>query len=155
DYALGTFVTILPATPGGSSATGGGVLTTNGPLVTPTRAPANISPTADFYIYYYSNRKNNLVGVNGRTLFTIDLSQITYPPTPGKTQNVIARGITMPDAGGGFIDIAVAPATAAAPTPTPTPTPAPTPTPTPAPTATTTYEAENAILGGGCVVATN
>jgi len=156
DYDLDTFVTILPATPGGSSATGGGVLTTIGPLVTPTGAPVNISPTADFDIYYDSNGNNNLVGVSGRTLFTIDLSQITYPPTPGKTQNVIARGITMPDAGGGFIDIAVAPAAAAAaPTPTPTPTPAPTPTPTPAPTATTTYQAENAILGGGCVVATN
>src|SRR5215813_7499209 len=156
DYDLDTFVTILPAgnPPTGSSATGGGVLTTIGPLVTPTGAPVNFSPTADFDIYYDSNGNNNLIGVSGRTLFTIDLSQITYPPTPGKTQNVIARGITMPDAGGGFIDIAVAPAAAAA-APTPTPTPAPTPTPTPAPTATTTYQAENAILGGGCVVATN
>src|SRR5262245_12366939 len=158
DYDLDTFVTILPAgnPPTGSSATGGGILTTIGPLVTPTGAPVNVSPTADFDIYYDSNGNNNLVGVSGRTLFTIDLSQITYPPTPGKTQNVIARGITMPDVGGGFIDIAVAPAATApvsTPTPTPTPTTAPSPTPTPAPTASTIYEAEKAILGGGNIVA--
>ena len=158
DYDLDTFVTILPAgnPPTGSSATGGGVLTTIGPLVTPTGAPVNVSPTGDFDIYYDSNGNNNLIGVSGRTLFTIDLSQITYPPTPGKTQNVIARGITMPDAGGGFIDIAVAPAAAApAPAATPTPTPAPAPTPTPAPTAGGIYQAENAVLGGGSVVANN
>jgi hypothetical protein len=158
DYDLDTFVTILPAgnPPTGSSATGGGVLTTIGPLVTPTGARVNVSPTADFDIYTDSNGNNNLVGVSGRMLFTIDLSQITYPPTPGKTQNVIARGITMPDVGGGFIDIAVAPdATAPTPTPTPKPTPTPTPkpTPTPTPTASTIYQAENAIPGGGSVVA--
>jgi len=39
---------------------------------------------------------------------------------------VVAKGITMPDTGGGFIDIAVAPG---APAPTPTPTPTPTPAP--------------------------
>ena len=63
----------------------------------------------------------------------------------------------MPDAGGGFIDIAVALA-ASTPTPTPTPTPAPTPTPTPAPSPTpsaVTLQAENATLGGGSKVATN
>jgi Domain of unknown function (DUF4394)/Carbohydrate binding module (family 6) len=158
DYDLDTFVTILPAgnPPTGSSATGGGVLTTIGQLVTPTGAPVNVSPTTDFDIYTDSNGNNNLVGVSGRTLFTINLSQITYPPTPGKTQNVIARGITMPDVGGGFIDIAVATAAGApAPTPTPTPAPTPTPTPTPAPTGSAIYEAENAILGGGSVVARN
>src|SRR5215475_10247219 len=146
DYDLDTFVTILPAgnPPTGSSATGGGVLTTIGPLVTPTGAPVNVSPTTDFDIYSDSNGNNNLVGISGRTLFTIDLSQINYPPTPGKTQNVITRGITMPDVGGGFIDIAVAPAAGA-----------PTPTPTPAPTGSTIYEAENATLGGGSVVARN
>src|SRR5262249_14537198 len=154
DYNLNTFVTILPAgnPPTGSSATGGGVLTTIGSLVTPTGASVNVSPTTDFDIYTDSNGNNNLVGVSGRTLFTIDLSQINYPPTPGKTQNVITRGITMPDVGGGFIDIAVAPAAGA---PAPTPTPTPTPAPTPAPTTTTVYQAENAILGGGSVVATN
>src|SRR5262249_54772117 len=156
DYDLNTFVTILPAgnPPTGSSATGGGVLTTIGSLVTPTGAPVNVSPTAAFDICTDSNGNNNLFGGSGGTPFTIDPSQLTYPPTPGKTQNVIANGITMPDAGGGFVDIAVAPAAGApAPTPTPTPTPKPTPTPTPAPTGTTVYQAENAILGGGSAVA--
>src|SRR5262249_40052708 len=125
DYDLNTFVTILPAgnPPTGSSATGGGVLTTIGSLVTPTGAPVNVSPTTDFDIYTDSNGNNNLVGVSGRTLFTIDLSQITYPPTPGKTQNVIARGITMPEAGWGFIYITLSPATPEATPPTTPPPP--------------------------------
>ncbi|HKC87805.1 MAG TPA: hypothetical protein VKG02_17605, partial [Blastocatellia bacterium] len=75
------------------------------------------------------------IGVSGRTLFTIDLSQINPNLPLGTTQNVVARGITMPDDGGDFIDIAVKPvATTAA--PTATPTPKPTPTPSPMPTAT-------------------
>src|SRR5262245_9569750 len=66
DYDLDTFVTILPAgnPPTGSSATGGGVLTTIGPLVTPTGAPVNVSPTTDFDIYSDSNGNNNLVGIS-------------------------------------------------------------------------------------------
>src|SRR5262249_38591794 len=162
DYDLDTFVTIQPAAPGGSSATGGGKLQTIGPLVTPSGGPVNVAPTADIDIYSDGQGGNSVIGVSGRTLFTIDLSQINPNLALGKTQNVVARGITMPDAGGGFIDIAVAPPAgtpAPAPTPTPTPTPAPTttptPTPTPAPTGSTIYQAENAILGGGCVVATN
>src|SRR5262245_55077027 len=46
DYDLDTLVTIQPATPGGSSATGGGVLQTLGPLVTPTGQRVNVSSTA-------------------------------------------------------------------------------------------------------------
>lgn len=150
-------MTIQPATPGGSSATGGGVLQTLGRLVTPNGAPVNVSPTADIDIYSDGNGGNSLIGVSGRTLFTIDLAQINQSQALGTTQNVVTRGIAMPDAGGGFIDIAVALA-ASTPTPTPTPTPAPTPTPTPAPSPTPsaiTLQAENATLGGGSKVATN
>jgi hypothetical protein len=109
DYNLDTFVTIKPATPGGSSATGGGKLQTIGRLVTPNGAPVNVAPTADIDIYYDINGSNSIIGVSGRTLFTIDLSLIDPNLALGTTQNVVARGIAMPDAGGGFIDIAAAP----------------------------------------------
>src|SRR5215510_7251930 len=141
DYDLDTLVTIQPATPGGSSATGGGKLQTIGRLVTPTGARINVAPTADIDIYSDGAGGNSIIGVSGRTLFTIDLSQINSNLPVGTTQNVVARGITMPDDGGAFIDIAVKPgATTPAPTatPTPKPTPKPTPTPTPMPTATPT-----------------
>jgi hypothetical protein len=164
DYDLDTFVTIQPAAPGGSSATGGGKLQTIGRLVTTTGAPVNVAPTADIDIYSDGNGGNSVIGVSGRMLFTIDLSQISPNLALGTTQNVVTRGIMMPDAGGSFVDIAVQPAAATpaatptptpAPTPTPTPAPNPTPTPTPAPGAATTYQAENAILGGGSKLATN
>src|SRR5215475_10376764 len=135
DYDLDTLVTIQPATPGGSSATGGGKLQTIGRLVTPTGARINVAPTADIDIYSDGNGGNSIIGVSGRTLFTIDLSKINPNLALGTTQNVVARGITMPDDGGAYIDIAVKPvATTSA--PTATPTPKPTPTPTPKPTAT-------------------
>ncbi|HZF39874.1 MAG TPA: cellulose binding domain-containing protein, partial [Blastocatellia bacterium] len=113
DYDLDTLVTIQPATPGGSSNTGGGQLQTIGRLVTPGGAQINLSPTADFDIYTDANGVNSIIGVSGRTLFTIDLSQINRSLQLGTTQNVVARGITIPDVGGGFIDVAAAPATAA------------------------------------------
>jgi uncharacterized protein DUF4394 len=141
DYDLDTFVTIKPAAPGGSSATGGGKLQTIGRLVTPTGAMINVAPTVDIDIYSDGAGGNSVIGVSGRTLFTIDLSQINPNLPLGTTQNVVARGITMPDDGGAFIDIAAKPvATASAPTatPTPKPTPKPTPTPTPKPTPTPT-----------------
>ena len=143
DYDLDTFVTIKPAAPGGSSATGGGKLQTIGRLVTPTGAMINVAPTVDIDIYSDGAGGNSVIGVSGRTLFTIDLSQINPNLPLGTTQNVVARGITMPDDGGAFIDIAVKPvattsAPAATPTPKPTPKPTATPTPTPKPTPTPT-----------------
>lgn len=139
DFDLDTFVTIQPATPGGSSATGGGKLQTLGRLVTPSGAMINVAPTVDFDIYSDGAGGNSVVGVSGRTLFTIDLSQIDPNQALGTTQNVVARGITMPDAGGAFIDIAVKPVAATpAPTPAPKPTPTPKPTSTPKPTPTPT-----------------
>jgi hypothetical protein len=134
DYDLDTFVTIQPATPGGSSATGGGKLQTIGRLVTPTGAMVNVAPTADIDIYTDGDGGNSLIGISGRTLFTIALSDIDSNLALGTTRNVVARGITMPDEGGGFIDIAVMPvATTSAPAPTPRPTPNPKPTPKPTP----------------------
>jgi hypothetical protein len=133
---LDTLVTIQPATPGGSSATGGGVLQTLGPLVTPDGQRVNISSTADFDIYTVPNPFplsgggpliNPLVGLSGRTLFTIDLSKINPALPAGSVTNIVTQGITMPDDGNDIIDIAVAP---------------------------DSYEAENATLGGGSKVAT-
>src|SRR5262249_36731378 len=65
DYDLDTFVTIAPATPGGSSATGGGQLQTIGPLVNPKGVPINVSPTADFDIYTApATKANTIIGVS-------------------------------------------------------------------------------------------
>src|SRR5215475_4680912 len=69
DYDLDTLVTIQPATPGGSSATGGGVLQTLGPLVNPGGQRVNVSSTADFDIYTVpsvTGFANRLVCVSGQ-----------------------------------------------------------------------------------------
>ncbi|MBO0861111.1 MAG: DUF4394 domain-containing protein [Chloracidobacterium sp.] len=122
DYNLDTFVTIDPATSGGSSNTGGGVLRTIGNLVTPSGARINISPTADVDIYSLASGANQLVGVSGRTFFTIDLTQATPATALGTSKNVVAQGITMGDTGGKLVDLAAAPVS---------------------------YQAENATQGGG------
>ena len=106
DYNLDTFVTIDPATPGGSSATGGGVLRTIGNLVTPTGARVNMSPTVDCDIYTLPNGANRLVGLSGRVFFTVDLAQATAATALGTARNVVVQGITMADNGGRFPDIA-------------------------------------------------
>ena len=128
DYDLDTFLTIQPATPGGSSATGGGVLQTLGPLVTPTGQRINVSSTADIDIYTNNAGVNRLVGVSGRTFFTIDLSMVNPVVPAGSVTNIVTQGITMPDDGNDIIDIAAAP---------------------------TSYEAENATQGGGNIVQAN
>jgi hypothetical protein len=149
DFDLDTFVTISSVNATGSSNTGGGLLQTIGSVIDQTGAPINFSPIADIDIFTDANGVNSLVGMSGRTMFTIDLSQINPSLQLGTTQRVIARTVNMAEPGGGYIDIAIAPAAAA-----PAPAPAPSPTPTPAPTATT-YQAENAALGGGNWVMTN
>lgn len=109
DYNTDQFVTIAPAAPGGSSATGGGRLQTIGNLVTPTGARINFSPNTDCDIYTNSSGVNTVYGVSGRSLFSIDLGQIKTTLLPGQTQNVIVRGISLaetPDNGGNLIDIA-------------------------------------------------
>jgi len=122
DYNRDSLVTIDPAAAGGSSATGGGVLRTIGPLVTSAGARINISSTADIDIYN-SNGINRLVGVSGRTFFTVDLNQVTGAAALGTQKNIITPGIPMnADLGARFVDVAAA---------------------------LTTYEAENATQGGG------
>jgi len=107
DYALDTFVTIPPAAPGGSSATGTGQLQTIGALVTPAGARVNLSPHTDCDVFTNANGVNFLVGVSGRTLFSIDLKQLNTALQRGQTQNVVVRGIQIGDDGGNFIDIAI------------------------------------------------
>jgi hypothetical protein len=124
DYDLDTFVTIALAA-NGSSATAGGVLQTLGNLVTPTGQRINVSSTADIDVFTTGNGRNNLVGVSGRTFFTIDLSTINPAAPVGSVRNVVAQGVTMTDDGNLMIDVAAAP---------------------------TSYEAENATQGGGNVV---
>jgi hypothetical protein len=123
DHNLDSLVTIDPAAAGGSSATGGGVLRTIGPLVNPAGARIKVSPTADIDIYSPSNGTNRLIGVSGRTFFTIDLAQATGAAALGTQKNIVTQGIPVNvDTGGRFIDCAAA---------------------------LLVYEAENATQGGG------
>lgn len=161
DHDLDTLVTISTVSSTGSSNTGGGLLKTIGRLVDTNGTPINFSPTADLDIYTDASGVNSIVGVNGRSLFTIDLAQLNPALALGTTQNVTVKTIAAPELGGA-IDIAVSPVTAPPATPTPTPTPKPSPTPTPIPTPTpsptpmaTTIQAETGLLGGGAWVMTN
>jgi Domain of unknown function (DUF4394) len=109
DYAKDTFVFIPPAAPGGSSATGGGLLQTIGNLVTPTGVRINFAPTTDIDITTV-NGVNTIYGVSGRSLFSIDLGQINPNLARGQTQNVVVRGISLaetPDNGGNLMDVAL------------------------------------------------
>ncbi|MEP7339866.1 MAG: DUF4394 domain-containing protein [Acidobacteriota bacterium] len=151
DHDLDTLVTIATVNATGSSNTGGGQLKTIGRLVDPNGAPVNFSPTADLDIHTDASGVNSLIGVNGRTLFTIDLAQLNPSLALGTTQNVIVKAIAMTELGGA-IDIAVSTVAPPPATPTPTPTPKPTPTPTPS---EITFQAENGKLGGGSWINTN
>jgi hypothetical protein len=131
DYDLDTLVTIQPATPGGSSATGGGVLQTLGPILTPTGQRINIDPTADIDIYSIPSIPtvgfaNRLVGVSGQTFFKIDLFDVNPAVPAGSVTNIVTEGVfTLTDDSNDIIDIAAAPIS---------------------------YEAENATVGGGARV---
>ncbi len=106
DFDLDNLVTIAPPLVGaGSSNTGGGQLQTIGSIVTASGNPINVTPTADIDIYTDSYGNNTIIGVSGRTLFTIDLSQINQSLPVGYTQQVLARTIRIID--GGFVDVAV------------------------------------------------
>jgi len=111
DYDLDTFVTISSKNATGSSNTGGGQLQTIGKIVTANGGPLNLTATADLDIYTDANGVNSLVGVSGRRVFTIDLSQINPALPLGTTQNVIAKVVQMNEPGGGYIDIAIPTAT--------------------------------------------
>jgi hypothetical protein len=110
DYNLGTFVTIAPPLSAtGSSNTGGGQLQTIGRITNAKGNPLNFSPTTDLDIYSEDGGVNILIGISGRTIFTINLSQINKSLPLGATQRVVARGITLRETGGNFIDIAISP----------------------------------------------
>lgn len=98
DFDLDILITIAPGA-NGSSATGGGQLTTIGRLLSFDSNPINITPTADCDIYTDDQGNNLLIGLSGRTLFTLDPT-LTVPG-----QDVTVRSITLGD--GGFIDLAV------------------------------------------------
>lgn len=105
DFNLDVLVTIAPPlTAAGSSNTGGGQLQTIGGIVNAAGQTLDIAPTADMDIYTF-NGQNILVGISGRTLFTIDLAQINPNLQVGQTQQVVAQWATLKD--GGFIDLAI------------------------------------------------
>ena len=97
DYQTDTLITIAPGA-NGSSATGGGQLTTIGRLLRFDTNPLNITPTADVDIYTDAAGNNTLIGITGRALFTLDLANVT----PGR--DVTVRTSTLND--GGLIDVA-------------------------------------------------
>lgn len=108
DYDLDTLVTISTRSATGSSNTGGGQLQTIGQVVNARGVPINFTPTTDLDIYTDANGVNYLIGVSGRTMFTIDISQFNQQqPALGTTQKVVAKTVTMFEPGGGYIDIAL------------------------------------------------
>lgn len=98
DYDLDLLVTIA-AGANGSSATGGGQLTTIGRLLRSDGTAINLTPSADLDIYTDASGANTLIGISGRTLFSLDLAGVQ----PGYDQ--IVRAVTLRD--GGFIDLAI------------------------------------------------
>lgn len=110
DYDLDTLVTISSKSATGSSNTGGGQLQTIGRIVNASGAPMRLNSTSDLDIYTDANGKDFVIGVSGRRVFTIDLSQINPALPLGTTQNVTARVVTINEPGGGYIDVAAAPA---------------------------------------------
>ena len=100
DYDLDTLVGIAGLV-NGSSATGGGRLQTI------ARLPFDVDKTADVDIYTDAQGRNSLIGVSGRTLFTIDLGQINQALPLGQLQTLRVRAI--PILNENFIDVAVGP----------------------------------------------
>lgn len=99
DYDRDTLVTILPNA-SGSSATGGGQLTTIGRLRRADGTPILIPATADLDIYTDpATGANLLTGIAGRVVFTVDIGSVS----PGQDVTVRAAGLNY----GGLIDLAV------------------------------------------------
>jgi hypothetical protein len=111
DAARNTFVTIANKV-NGSSATGGGQLQTIGNLVDGGGARLNFNHLADIDIYTNNAGVNTLVGINNKTLFTIDLNQINPTLQLGRTQNVVVKGVNLTAIPSldSAIDIAIVPA---------------------------------------------
>lgn len=103
DYSAGTLVTIDPAAPGQSSATGGGQLRTVGKLTRFDGNPLNVQPTADLDIYTDASGVNTLIGITGRVLFTLREADIPITQL-GASVPVVVRTTTLRD--GGLIDVA-------------------------------------------------
>lgn len=115
DYDLDTFVTIATKNATGSSNTGGGQLQTIGSIVDASGAPLNLNPTVDFDIFTDANRVNTLVGLNNKSIFTINLNQINPNLQLGTTQRVVANSLPLTafPTVDSFIDIALQPQPAA------------------------------------------
>lgn len=103
DFDLDTLVTIDPATPGGSSATGGGQLRTIGKLQLFNGNPINLSPGADLDTFTDGQGNNTLIGLSGNLLFTLREADIPAVQL-GSTVPVIVRTAGQP--AGGFLDVA-------------------------------------------------
>lgn len=103
DFDLDTLVTIDPAAPGGSSATGGGQLRTIGKLQLQNGNPINLSPGADLDIFTDGQGNNTLIGLSGNLLFTLRETDIPAVQL-GSTVPVIVRAAGQPN--GGFVDVA-------------------------------------------------
>lgn len=107
DTQQDTLVTIANIV-NGSSATGGGVLKTLGPLVDVNNNRITCNDLADIDIVTM-NGTNFLIGVSRELTFQIDLGQIDPNQPLGTTKNVVVRGFgfpTSPTARSSFIDIA-------------------------------------------------
>jgi hypothetical protein len=115
-YAIGaardTFVTIADLNATGSSNTGGGRLRTIGNLVDGGGSRLNFNHVSDIDIYTSAAGVNTLVGINNKTLFTIDLNQINPNLQLGRTQNVVVKGVNLTAVPSldSAIDIAIVPA---------------------------------------------
>jgi hypothetical protein len=112
DAARDTFVTIADKNATGSSNTGGGRLQTIGNLVDSGGSRLNFNHLSDIDIYTSPSGVDTLVGINNKTLFTIDLNQINPNLQLGNTQNVVVKGVNLtaiPNLDSA-IDIAIVPA---------------------------------------------
>jgi Domain of unknown function (DUF4394) len=112
DAARDTFVTIADKNATGSSNTGGGRLQTIGNLVNGNGNRLNFNHLSDIDIYTSNAGVNTLVGINNKTLFTIDLGQINPNLQLGRTQNVVVRSVNLTAVPSldSAIDIAIVPA---------------------------------------------